>query len=523
MRLNKASLVSTVLIAGSFTLIQLLLLVDIARLGNLMIKNCPKTLLLPNRTLLSSAVVVCFLVFIVVQWWGKQLKLGLFSKEILPPRSSIIIASLLLFGLQVFVADGIYFYSGWDVGTVRDNVYCIIQKLNQPQVDCSAFYKYHSFFPNNINITGILLLIERTFSTLRINHYFIWVAFSALSVNLAGVFTFLTTYKLSGKTGYAMFSWGTFVILVGLSPWITIPYTDTYSILFPILAFYIYVARGRQERNFQSWFWIAFLCFLGYTIKPTVILTLAGIFAIELIQILADSNQQTGLRKVWILIPLAAAVVPVLGLNAFFGNLIGVRIDKELRFSPYHFIMMGLNEKSMGGFSNRDVMFSRSFATAQERNQATLAVIRERLKGFGVSGFANFLSKKAVVNFSDGSFAWSCEGDFYAQIPEPSGKIAVILRDILYAHGAYHALYLTAIQALWFIVLVLTFTLGLTALFKKPDYGAVALMLILIGLTAFVMLFEARARYLFTYSPFFMVAAGLGAQGMANWRVKKRS
>jgi hypothetical protein len=170
--------------------------------------------------------------------------------------------------------------------------------------------------------------------------------------------------------------------------------------------------------------------------------------------------------------------------------------------------MMGLNASTQGIFSSTDVNFAESFNTVEERNDATIVVIKERLNNFGILGYAEFLSKKALVNFADGSFAWSREGNFYYRIIERTGKEALFLRNFYYLSGKYYKVFITGIQILWIIVLLLLTGMGF--LFNRPDTNSVAVIVTIIGIYCYVMLFEARSRYLFTYSPFLIMGAGLG-------------
>jgi hypothetical protein len=192
----------------------------------------------------------------------------------------------------------------------------------------------------------------------------------------------------------------------------------------------------------------------------------------------------------------------------FSKNILGLELDKNQKFSPFHFAMMGLNKERQGVFFDDDARISSSFNTIEERNSANIKVIKDRLSAFGIYGYLRFLGKKALVNFSDGSFAWGCEGNFYAEIPEREGFLSTLLENIYYRGGKFHELYLTIVQLLWFIVLILL--LGFTIKFNK-DYKMITLIFSIILIFSFVMVFEARARYLFNYSPFFMIGAGFGA------------
>ena len=49
---------------------------------------------------------------------------------------------------------------------------------------------------------------------------------------------------------------------------------------------------------------------------------------------------------------------------------------------------------------------------------------------------------------------------------------------------------------------------------KEFDYNTTVAYLALIGLTIFTLLFEARARYLYLYSPYYIILAVIGIEAV---------
>ena len=182
--------------------------------------------------------------------------------------------------------------------------------------------------------------------------------------------------------------------------------------------------------------------------------------------------------------------------------------------------MMGLNEDTNGVFSQDDIDFSASFKTVEERNANNIEVIKQRLRDFGFFGYLKFLAKKTLVVFSDGSFAWGVEGNFYQTVPERFSRFSSILKAIYYNDGANHLLFITIEQVLWFVVLIFLTALGI--LTKKPDPNKLVLMLIITGIVSALMLFEARARYLYHFSPFFVLGASIGLHLITEKTIKSR-
>lgn len=207
---------------------------------------------------------------------------------------------------------------------------------------------------------------------------------------------------------------------------------------------------------------------------------------------------------------LAAAFILVQAAVRFSG----LEINKEESFSLTHYAMMGLNTETNGEYSQADVDFSASFTTQKERAAANLSEVRERLKAFTPGSFFLFITKKLLAIYNDGSFAWNGEGYFFLECYE-GGFLHKVLTHIYYPEGRLYPYYLLFVQALWMGTLFLSlFSGNKTASGTAPHIVSV-LKLSLLGLFLFEMLFEARARYLFTYTPVFILMAILGLHTMA--------
>ena len=490
-----------------FTIIQISIVSIIALTGDYECYVC-QNYLLSNRIILFFSflliVITCFIVIFLEQ---KIIRINIFL--------FLLVASIALFGLQLFITNYIYFYPGWDARGIRITVEEFIRSNGNIEVLPYPF----STYPNNINITAIYIFIYKGFNYFGLSGYKGLLIFSNLSVNLAGVCTFLCTYKLTQKPIYAIFSWGFYVLLVALSPWVTIPYTDTYSILFPILSFTIYISRKSSRKNYFSWFLISFISIFGYSIKPPTIIVFVAIILIESWKLISNFERNLLLHKFISCLAIIAAIIPNLLINSTIANYLKFDINDNRRFTMLHYIMMGLEEKTDGVFSLDDYLFSSSFNTVEERNTENFSVIKQRLKRFGINGYLQFLPKKALVNFSDGSFAWSIEGDFYDQTNEKDGSVVKILRSFYYERGANYLLFLTSVQIFWYFILLLL--LGLCLLINKAEYKICVLIVTIIGIYFFVMLFEARARYLFSFTPFFISGAGIAIYNI-NLAIVKR-
>lgn len=203
--------------------------------------------------------------------------------------------------------------------------------------------------------------------------------------------------------------------------------------------------------------------------------------------------------------------------NIFYTLIINhtqIKLNKENTFGVTHFVMMGLNNERDGVYNGKDVEYSASFVTSSERKKANIEVIKERLNNFGILNYMKFLSKKALVNYGDGTFAWGVEGNFYKKLyPDKNSWISPMLKSFFYSGRKNYDKTSTFQQAIWIGVIVSM--LGLLFIKQCCMNNKIAvLMLSILGLTVFELLFESRARYLYIYAPIYIILSILGLKNV---------
>jgi hypothetical protein len=260
---------------------------------------------------------------------------------------------------------------------------------------------------------------------------------------------------------------------------------------------------------------MAFVAFIGFKIKPQVIFILLSIVAIETVGVLLRWKT-TSLREVLHRKGLqggAAGLVSAFVLAWIITAAAPIAHNSNNRFGASHFLMMGLNRNSIGDYSDDDVIFAREFATPRERDRAELKEAGHRLHEMGQKGFGQLACEKTLVNYYDGTFFWGKEGYFYKTVfPERNRHLSPFLRNLYYnrtIHGAYYPYWCTGATIVWLGVLVLMFL----AAVGRQDRFTSALMLSILLLTLYETFFEARARYLYAYLPFYIL---LALQGISN-------
>jgi hypothetical protein len=257
------------------------------------------------------------------------------------------------------------------------------------------------------------------------------------------------------------------------------------------------------------------LSFIGFYIRPQVVIMLIAIVIIEVWKGLFV-NLKGKMKLIAMLAILAVSFLLTGTVKASIVRDAGFVTNEEDVLGWTHFAMMGLNDERDGIYSSEDAVFSDSFETLEERKAANLEEIKNRLDNFGFSGYLNFLTRKALVNYGDGTFAWSVEGGFYMETYEDKDPvISPLLKSFYYFGEKNYGITSTVEQSIW--VLTILSLLGLAFMGRtKPDPRLIVLMLSLIGLTMFELIFEARARYLYIYAPIYIVLCAVGLKSILN-------
>lgn len=419
------------------------------------------------------------------------------------------VMSVLLLILQWFISYHIYFFAGWDPSIVVGMSYYIAAG----EQTVGDFW-YYSQYTNQIAVTAVLAWIQELPCFLGYNTlaYFVCIMVDCGLVNLAGVFAALSLRRLTGSGTAALCAYGLFAVLVGISPWIVVPYTDTYSILFPSLVFYLYLCvRDAKSKKAELllWFLIGLCGRFGMMIKPTSGMVFIAILVMELVRLIGEKKPGR-LSVLQHLGMVAAALVILVGVNRLMISYTGCILNEDIRLTYTHYLMMGLNEETAGAYNSNDYGFSSSQPTVADCQRANFEVIRERLADYGVGGYLYFLVRKTLTNYNDGTFSWWMEGGFNMK---NSSKYETLLtqrlRRLFYGGTDWNLYFASFEHALWLGVLGLLLGMFLMKAGRMRSQESV-MLLSLLGSFAFVMLFEARGRYLYCMLPVYVMCAFYG-------------
>ena len=452
-----------------------------------------------NLILLPIGLLFVFLVAVLIR---------LIIRENMQHRRWIpVILFVALFVVQCIFTYSYYFLSGWDAEVIRN---ASLSFANGNATALNEYYSYLSIYPNNRMIIFLFGIIARIAMAAGIgqNSYFSLIAAQCFLNSLTGFFLYSIADRLFHSIRVAVLSSVIFIFLQGLSPWVSIPYSDSLTLVFPVSVLCCWLEMRPFLKNpVVKWGLIGFLSMLGYSIKPQTVIVLIAILLVTVVTKLQNLFKE---RKI-VLLRVSGLGIGLIAATLFIHGAyrtLPVRIEYQAAFGPSHYLMMGLCKKTNGSYRKNDVVFSMNIGTRELRKKENLRVAGKRFKDLWGYPLLRHLAKKTLTNMNDGTFTWGKEGKFYKEVYDDKTVLSKFLKNIYYRKGRYYYQWCLFAQMLWITVLFLSLfsTLG------KPDENWSVILLTLIGIILFETIFEARARYFWIYVPFFILSGVRGGR-----------
>jgi hypothetical protein len=163
-----------------------------------------------------------------------------------------------------------------------------------------------------------------------------------------------------------------------------------------------------------------------------------------------------------------------------------------------------------------DALKQGTFRTLADYKHYTNVEIKHRLKAYGVGGYISFISQKGAWVIGDGTFYGYQEGTEKTAPLLHTSKEDHLIQQIMHPSGRLYGTYVNVLQIGW-ITILLTM-LAPFFLLKQRVYDDSTLIIFtsLLGLLVFLLLFEARSRYLYLYVPLFILAAVKGIEALTS-------
>ena len=381
----------------------------------------------------------------------------------------------------------------WDFGMVYNGALSQLDKF-----DYLSFY-FVGYYPNNIPLLIVEMLFMRFFRLFGISDYLTGL----IVVNLLIIFVSLICtywyiyrrYNLQTATLFSFF----FLLITPFYAYVPIVYTDTFSMIFPIVALLLYDIFYHEEvRSKKLLIILSIWLTIGTLIKANVIITLIAI----LIHYFMTNHWKTWIKFI------STIFICFIGMMLIYKVMIYPHNSMprgETGIPSTHWIMMGL--KNPGGYDDEDATFSIGLKNEDKSNQeikeANIHIIKERIQNYGFIGMIDHFKQKINYTWSDGTYF-----SIKKLIREPLMENNPYA-DYVIGHQNKYFIYFSQISHMTLIGLML---IGAFRLLRTKDTFESILTITIIGVFLFLLLWETRSRYLVLYLPIFLVLAAYGTQ-----------
>ncbi len=478
----------------------------------------------PEVCFLLTGLVICSVLLSVIIFADKRY--GDRINRFLHKHGTVLTAvlSVILFVSEFHYISAAFFYSDWDPAGVLD---CVYKLLRGNGSDISL--DYFSAHPNNLMLVFVYLSILKMVSVFGTETVIALCVFQALLFTLGGVLLIKTLSAMfSAKAGFI--AWFIYALWIGFNPYILITYSDAAGLIFPLIMlrlFQLAVNENNGSKRIVLMALSGITAAFGYAVKPQTVIVFVAVLIILVLRLFFRGEKKS-LKM--IAVSGAFLLLAMLFINMVIYPSLGLKLDKDKSFSMSHYLMMGLNPVTDGVYSNEDTEFTNSIKDPGERRKENLRIASGRLKEYGLKGLLGHIERKQLINFSDGTFSWGIDGNFFAgtslgDMPEvdDSNPLRPLIHSFIISGEKNNGSFRNIMQVFWLTVLFFGAAGEIMLLFRIKKNGFEGnpafqiegvIFLSLAGLIVFELLFEAKARYLFTFLPVFLISGIYGAHGI---------
>ena len=257
---------------------------------------------------------------------------------------------------------------------------------------------YYSVYPNNRFLLIILYWLQKI---IPIGNRLLFSLLSTICISVMSLLTYKTVNKVL-NLNKGLLS----LFICVLSPifylYVSYYYTDVLMLPFASILIYL-IVKTKDEKNLKSnvlyGLLIGIIAIIGYKIRAVAIFILVAYF----VYLIFTKKILIVLKKFAPIIIGAILTITCIDTieNKFFTN---VNVDKE--FPMTHWIMMGVNEKSYGYYSQDDYNLSSSASNVSERTDLNIKEIKNRLSDLGPFGTVKLLVVKLVSVWGKGDYSY---------------------------------------------------------------------------------------------------------------------
>ena len=402
----------------------------------------------------------------------------------------------------------------WDYGVVYEQAKSYVLTGDRTAISGSSLYlQYHD---NNIGLFAFWVGIFKFVNFFGVEDFLtVATLVNAFMVGFSILLIYLCLRKLLDKKK-AYFGLIISLFFVPLFTYIPIFYTDTLSMPFIMLILYLYLSLDKEKtltkKNTMFFILILLLAYLGSKIKGTTWVIFIAIF----IHFMFTRNWKSTLA-VFIAILLFIPSASLIWQKSIIENKNFSIVENDYGSIPWtHYLMMGVQKKDehineircIGGYNYKDVETTLFFKTSAESKKYNLEEYVRRVKEYGFIGYLDYLTRKAVNAWGEGSFFTNYVYQFDYKAPNTFKKEirGINTNELLYFEQG-------VMEAMLFIFS--SYGLVMFCKKKKISYKTI-IPLSIYGMFIVLLFWENRSRYLVNYIPLFIMLITLFYSQITN-------
>ena len=176
---------------------------------------------------------------------GMHTLLKYLIKDAKAEKRILLIASICLLVFQAYCVWNYYFSTDWDVLTLIK-----ASEAAAHGESLEEFREYLSTYPNNLFLVWLYKELICFFEYIRIDYRIGILWLQCILSWGTGLLLFDTAKQITENRFVAWSAWGIYLLLVGMSPWVSIPYSDSAGLIFPITILWLYVKwKGMKAKE----------------------------------------------------------------------------------------------------------------------------------------------------------------------------------------------------------------------------------------------------------------------------------
>lgn len=415
----------------------------------------------------------------------------------------VIIFIQLIFGFKCKIV------SSWDSGVIMD-VSSRIANNTYNGDSTEYFSMYNNNIPIVILLTNIFKFVHLFFGA-NSNYMAVAIVINIVLIDIGIYLTQKVVEKVYGENN-SLFALIFMAVIAPLYCYTPIIYTDTFTVLFPVLILYLYILSTGEnitlKRKVIFSILIGLVTFVGMRLKITVVFILIAILVLDIFR-LKFTKKEIKEKSIRYGVIFATIIILFMIKTIIYSCFINNKLDDSKKFPFTHWIMMGLSQ-DCGVYSEDDVNYTKSFETEKLKKESNIKVIKERLKEKNVKFYLNKIN-----------FVWG-DGTYFSSNKLVQGSYEKnFFHEFVTSQGKYYKYYHIFVQTIHFSMLILITISSFIAIFKEDEVNLICRISIF-GLLLFFILWEARSRYIFNYIFILVIAMISTLNSLKEWIKNKK-